>query len=260
MSYNVVFHPGSYGTYLAWSLYTYSELNTSHDINLPFGEYGSAHLFRQQDGFKNFLTMHLIPPDTKNIVFIKPLKSLLLEYFDNQLMKHYKFEGFLDNILYEHRQLNPNWGDNSIWELRELLSFFMPDMFLNSFNDHNHGDTLDKVTSIQIYSDEIINTPKKTIVDILNFFSLKTISTIDQLDTIHNTYLGLQKNFNKDIMAEEYVTAAINNQPYKIDNMTLIDESWIQHLLRQQGYEIKCWNLNEFPVCASKLTELLEKC
>jgi len=262
--YNIVFCPGGYGTYLAWSIYTYSELNESGTIELPFGPNGSCHLFRNHIGSKILPRVHELPEPQSNIVYIRPSRDRAIEYLDNQLAKQSEFNHseILESMLgnYKEKKISVGWGTNvpEKWQERELLSFFLPDMFEDQMSGYLNA-SLDNFNAIQICSDEIIKDPRQLLNNIFTFFNLKSIDTIEKLNEVHEIYLNLQQNLNKGQVAIDYINAAINGKSFTINNCTLFDEAWIQHLLREKGFEVKCYNLNKFPLCASKLTPLLEK-
>lgn len=260
MSYSVLFHPGSYGTYLSWCIYTYSELNRERRIELPFSSGGGAHLFHRSEGIKIVQPTHTLPAVTKNVIFIEPLLSKCLEYLNNQHMKEHDFDHTaVLHLLDYKKKLDMQWQTEIIerWHDRELLSFFLPDFFKNSFKEYNYE--LTNYNSINVTFDDIIYSLNETILKILDFFKLTAIDTIKKLPDIHDKFYRLQKNINKDEIALRYADAAINRKKFVIENCTLYDEAWIQHLLRMQGYNIKCWKLNQFPYCASELTNLLER-
>ena len=266
MIYNIVFCSGSYGTYLAWCIYTYSNLNKSGKIDLPFGPNGSCHLFRNHIGIKTLPTMHALPDPGLNIVYIAPSRARVIEYLDNNLAKQAEFDNYevLEFILSDYKEkLLVRWGSNNPerWQERELLSLHLPHMFEAQMLKYEYANSsIDNYkNAIQINSEEIFKDLRQCLNNIFTFFNLKSIDTIEKLEEVHDMYLNLQLNLNKGQITIDYANAAIVGKPFTIKNCTLFDEAWIQHLLREKGFEIKCYNLNKFPSCASKLTPLLEK-
>lgn len=264
MIYNIVFCPGSYGTYLAWCIYTYSNLNKSGKIDLPFGPNGSCHLFRNHIGMKILPTMHAFPDPGLNIVYIAPSRARAIEYLDNQLAKALEFDNYaiLESILSNYKEkLLVRWESNNPerWQERELLSFFLPRMFEDQLSEYLDTPLDNYKNAIQINSEEMFKDLRQCLNNIFTFFNLKSIATIEKLEEVHDMYLNLQLNLNKNQITIDYANAAIVGKPFTIKNCTLFDEAWIQHLLREKNFEIKCYNLNKFPSCASELTTLLEK-
>jgi len=263
MIYNTVFCPGSYGTYVAWSVYTYSELNTSQEILLPFGPNGSCHLFRNHLGITLVPTVYNLPTIKSNVIYIQPEKQRSIEYLDNQLAKQSEFDNYdiLNSILKDYKEkLLDHWGTNNPakWQERELLSFFLPDMFNTQWLSYFEV-TLDEFNAIKINANDICKDFRRVIENILNFFNLKSIGSLNKLEEIHKIYLSLQKHLDKGQLTLNYAESSIIGKKFTINNLTLYDEAWIQHLLRNKGFEIKCFELNEFPLCSSELTPLLEK-
>jgi hypothetical protein len=262
MKYYVVFYPGSYGTYLAWAMYTFSELNITKEIIPPFALGGSAHNYRMQQGIKYVEPVHVVPKDSQNLVLVKPLYNDLVEYLDNQLVKQLENnnEDLIVKILPDVKEkLLHNWQSASParWELRELLSYFLPDMCNNVANTYNKD--FDNYNGIQINPNDIISSIKKVLGEIYDFFGLKPIDTIDKLEEIHNIYCGMQKNLSKVAVIENYVNATIENINLSLDNLTLFDEAWIQHRLRQNNFVLRCTDLNLFPKYTKELTKLIYK-
>ena len=264
MIYNIVFCPGGYGTYLAWSMYTYSELNISGKIDIPFCPNGSCHLFRTHVGMKNFVARHDILELQTNVVYIVPSKDRAIEYLDNQLIKHsnFNYHEMFKNFLSDYKEkIYAGWGSKipEKWQERELLSFYLPQMFEVQMSEYLNYSIDNNKNAIQISSEEILENPRQCLNNIFAFFNLKTIDTIYKLEEVHESYLNLQLNRNKNQIAIDYANAAIVGKTFKIKNCTLFDEAWIQHLLRERGFEIKCFGLNNLPSCSSELTTLLEK-
>ena len=69
----------------------------------------------------------------------------------------------------------------------------------------------------------------------------------------------MQKNLSKVAVIENYVNATIQNINLSLDNLTLFDEAWIQHRLRQNNFVLRCTDLNLFPKYTKELTKLIYK-
>jgi len=59
------------------------------------------------------------------------------------------------------------------------------------------------------------------------------------------------------MLINDLVNATINNKNLSMENLTLIDESMIQWQLRNKGFELQCYNLNQWPKTTSELRELI---
>ena len=90
-----VFSPGSYGTYLSWAVNSYSNLNISREIHKPFGNNGSAHLYRRDLDKKKVKPSHLIKEDYKNIILIR---NQMLWVKNLQGHEFYCASGYIQNI------------------------------------------------------------------------------------------------------------------------------------------------------------------
>lgn len=262
MKYYVVFYPGSYGTYLAWAMYTFSELNKTKEIILPFAPGGSAHNYRRHQGMKYVEPIHTVPKDSQNLVLVKPFYNNLIEYLDNQLIKQLdnNNEDLLEKILADSKEkLLIHWQSSSParWENRELLSYFLPDMCKDVANNYNKN--FDHCSGIEINPVDIILSIDTVLNKIYEFFGLNPINTINKLNEIHNIYCSMQKNLDKFSILENYVKAIMQNINLPLNNLTLIDEAWIQYRLRQNNFSIRCTNLNVFPSYTKELTKLIYK-
>jgi hypothetical protein len=62
-------------------------------------------------------------------------------------------------------------------------------------------------------------------------------------------------------LVDKIVGSIINfkNLSWSSENLNLLSESLIQKKLREQGYEILCWNLNDFPTSSEQLKIKLKK-
>ena len=66
---------------------------------------------------------------------------------------------------------------------------------------------------------------------------------------IFDAWIRLQKYAHRDQLINRIVTAIVNNQDFDWNdaNLVLHEEAWIQHLLRQQGWSLRCFELNKLP-------------
>lgn len=160
-------------------------------------------------------------------------------------------------------KLSTQWGKSSIhemdtWELRELLSLYAV------------GERFDS-SDAEIFNTISTKFPNIVVLDILDlrdnfnevikkFISLIGLPLVreDKLDEVHQQWLLRQVHKDKDTLVQTIVHSLINNLEFSWTTLTLIDESFLQHYLRMQGYNIKCWNLNEFPTNTKDFLPLLE--
>jgi hypothetical protein len=163
---------------------------------------------------------------------------------------------FFPNVDYK---LKDSWGGSDRWELRELLSFFLEDMITNTKIeiDGYHQQVQDNNCYLVNPENFFLNITNE-LEKILLFFNLKKHKKFNTVETHAAKYINQQQNFIKHLEINEFVKNTINNISYIISNLTIFDEAWVQHKLRSQGFEIKCYNLNKFPNNSIDLRKLLK--
>jgi hypothetical protein len=260
----ILYAPGSYGTYLAWSVYTYSNLNLSGKMDLPFGPYGSAHKFRKHAGFDivHPSPTHDIVSEFTNFIFIQPVN--LLEYTDNQFSKQadYNRNLHITSMFPDaYDKLQKNWTNSSCWEQRELLSFLLPDMF-NSIAD-KFDEKLKVILKnkkvLKVNSDDILYNFELTLLEIIAYFKLIKVVNSDVINLNHALYMSQQKYIGRDMLIENLVKSIISKKSQEIPELTIFDQAMIQYKLREHGLELQCYELNKFPETTDQLANLTYK-
>jgi hypothetical protein len=260
-----LFTPGSYGTFISWCVYSFSELNSDNKIVSSIEvDNGSAHKYRVSHGMNIVRPTHnLLDHSYTDYILIDCEKEKTINYLDNQFQKHClgNLAEYINTFFPDiNTKLKESWGSSNPWELRELLSFFLEDMIVSKKEQINnyHIQTQQQNNCYTIIlEDFLINVPFE-LEKLLSFFNLKKHNKFDQIDGYVSKYLESQQNFTKHIQIEKFVNSTINNKSYSISNLTIFDEAWIQHKLRSQGFEIKCYNLNEFTKNSTELFKLIE--
>jgi hypothetical protein len=158
------------------------------------------------------------------------------------------------------------WGKTNIydfdtWELRELLSLYW---FTRSEGQITAWNTIktNNPDTLCISISDLKSDFSETILKIINFFNIKiSQDRIAQLDNIHTEWLSRQTQINKDSICQEIVESLLTNTDldWSDQQLSIIDQAWIQKHLRDNGVGIKCFNLNDFPTNTSDFQPLLEK-
>jgi hypothetical protein len=259
-----VFSPGSYGTYLSWAVYSYSNLNTGGIITKPFGASGSAHLYRQSTGFKIVLPSHKIIPGYEDMIFIHP--SNFLDYFNNQYAKQCEFDDLLllNGIFSEFdEKIKTHWGvsEAAKWQEREFWSFFLPEMFAEEKRRFNkYRSELADSNVLDVSSEDILYSHIEILRRIYSKFKLEQTVDDAAIHAIHSEYMLLQQHNKKTVYIAEIVEACLSKQDLNINQLSLYDEAMIQHLFRCRGIDMRCYNLNEFPKTTLDLYNVLDLC
>jgi hypothetical protein len=159
------------------------------------------------------------------------------------------------------------WGKTSIydfeiWELRELLSFCWfsrSQGAIEAYNvlKNNNPDVL--FVDIEDLKNNFFSTIEKIVQHHQPDFSLSTEQR-QKLYEIQQQWLPLQKQINKDTLCNKIVECIKQGQSFdwSDQNLSIVDEAWIQKSLREHGILIKCNGLNVFPTNTLDFVTLLE--
>ena len=147
-----------------------------------------------------------------------------------------------------------HWRDMQSWQLREWFSLFyaewvqdwivsaeqVPDYFL------------------KIKNTDILHNTKQAVIKIIDFCNLTLSGDIDCFIQI---WQQKQKYIQDQIdLLDQIVEHTVADKQFEWHSINIISEAIIQKRLRDQGYEIKCNNLNIFPTNSKDLYNLLERC
>ena len=257
-----LFLPGSYGTFISWCIYSFSELNSNDDIVIVNDLFGSAHKFRNTTGQSIITPTHCPLDNVYHYILVEANKEKIINYIDNQFQKHClgNLAEYINTFFPDiNTKLKESWGSSNPWELRELLSFFLEDMIINTKIeiDGYHQRVKDNNCYLVNPENFLLNITSE-LEKILLFFNLKKHKKFDTLEICAAEYINQQQNFIKHLEIDKFVKNTIDNISHIIRDLTIFDEAYIQHKLRLQGFEIKCYNLNKFPNNSIELFKLLE--
>lgn len=186
-----------------------------------------------------------------------------LEYAEiNMLFQYYKIALGLNAGLdiffssnYKPTDWNKNyksWKEMAKWELREWLSIFYLQWVNEWIEVVNYVNT-----DIKISTKDILNNPLDTFRKIINCCALTEYNELDNF--------ALEWRNKQEYVLDEYrlinqiVQAVLNQQDFAWNKLNIISEAILQQKLRSNGFEIKCWNLNQFPTNSQDFELLLEK-
>jgi hypothetical protein len=292
----IIYSGGTYGSFLSYVLecvYTGRE-----DIKLPFEESGNSHQsnigFLHKDRNTKEFTLKI--RDTKFVryhpktrkeqivsdeidyiinkvdkaVLIYPTENTTLltlnnytskiwdSWLENEMGNNQNDRDIFLNNLYDNWDIKPNTKIDNIpkWILREFLSFYL----MPAWQDQVQWNLLEwyqnpKVCIVTV--DDIIYNFYETISKISKFCNL--LPPNPKIKELHTAMLAKQVHTDKDNICNKIITSFNNSNNYTYDSLSLIDEAWIQWELRNQGYELKCNNLNKFPTTIKNLKKITYK-
>lgn len=285
----VIFYPGGgYGSFLHWVLEYFS--GNLPEGSRPFTATGSAHKFQgllldfpgspttedylcgdqefqfgrthglaggvfDLDRHKGFVATYL--PFFKKFVCITQDSSCHLMILHNALtkMKTFNYVKFFDETIKQYAsQFNatlpvPNW------QLREMLSY-KHGSYMHFTTGCFQPVVHEKVINISV--SELVYNFQTTIRKL--FMDLNIQLTRDaELSKVESEWLSCQKFTTLDNLCKKIIDSIITDQPMSWDSsqLTVLDEAYIQYLLRINGFEIQCFELDTFPTNSVNLKELL---
>ena len=189
--------------------------------------------------------------------------KVLLIYFTNlemaekhKLFGYYKIPDFLDTTMKDkHASWNVNYSsykDMQMFELREALSLLI-DQQVEYLEIH---DSIDN-NWLCITTDDLLYDFRNTISKIIEYTGL----TIDHSQNIEEFYKEWFKKQQYIIDEFEKINAIVDSinsgSNMTWDKLSILGEAIVQSRLRQQGIEIACHGLNQFPTNTNDLTKVL---
>ena len=291
----ITYGAGSYGTFLEWAMYRFSELHQSTDLivpDLPFNDNGNSHLFsgnllRSPHSFDQTILPYIHSNKNHPIVRTHPKRSkdddLLdnLEYISKNFKKvihltpafdsvawsiNNKFEKvFTEGWLATHEKMFQHnlkgWNKNNLadmvpWELREFLSFFIYPQHVSEMEYDQLSKFAEKLPNIKIVPiTELRDNLKGTLLSLLDYCELAP-ANLDRLEEVHTAWIQKQYHRNKDSIIKQIIDSVLLDTKYEWEELTLVDEALVQYYLRENGLEIECNDLNKFPTNSIALKEI----
>ena len=287
----IVFHAGTYGTYLEWALTT---LTTDVDVVRPFKgstshAYKGTHLINFTPGWANYLQSQMpkkfvrLHPRTKENECNNEIVSKLLETVDNviyitpadkdtmlcvnnhyyKIRKNWWEYEFVNNqidptVIYNNWPVDPTVPISQVpnWIVREFLSLYLPPKWYSMISWRPDP----RCVQINIKQDLFYNF-EHTINKIASQCQLKLTKPISSILGLHSEMISLQKYCGQDDICNQIIESVTNHLPFDWYKhpLTILSEAWIQWRLRNLGYEIRCHGIDLFPTNSVQLQELLYK-
>ena len=293
----IPFVPGAFASTVEYVITRFTEENSHHrPVSIEIKDDGSMHNFnkfnhpRNAESLKNSIELYL---GTNNIItpiypFIdlhvdesfKMINSnisnndrVILMYVNsidyaelNMLFQYHKISIGLNQGLgiffgnNEHNIIKWNsgyhhWSDMQPWEQREWLSLFYSQWV---------GEWIDAPlympNSLKISTREMLDNTVDSLNSIIEYCGLTKTLNFEFDEFVFNWRKKQQYVLNELCLINDIVDNVSNNKMFKWTKLNIIAEAIIQKKLRDKGYEIKCWNLNHFPLSTEDLYPLLEKC
>jgi len=286
----IVFSGGSYGTFIEWCLNYFGD--PTFPIDAPFTKLGNAHNFKgnhlltidncieytKSTNSYPFVRFHpktnkdekildhlkFVSQHFKKTIYISPTAETFAWSLNNKLEKIWGVHGWMkENKDIIHNNIN-HWGNFTLaeemetWQFREFLSFFIYDQHLDETEMSLTPMITNYINNIHIITlDNLKQNFKQTILDLLDYCQIVPVR-IKTLNHVHSVWLDKQYHIAKDDIISKIISSLSNNEFYSWYglNLTVTDEALVQYFLRQQGIELRCYNLNTFPTNTDDLKKL----
>ena len=262
----VIFPPGAYGTFLASCLYMFTDISDQQK-SINFSNHGSSHDIRTNLDFRSkFQLAHTLDDlaiiGDKKIISIAPSSSHRLDYFDNQFLKQnfgnlptYLKAVFPDDEFDKHlKEFNTNIEEAAPWQIREYISFWLEDCLVNGYDLQKYQSPgIFPISAVEFFDDKF----KDTFIEIAKSLNL-TVTKFTEFTKHHRRFIKLQQFNGIQLRCNSWVDDVISGVENSSPCITIFDEAYVQHLLRVQGLEIRCFELNEFPKNSSELRKLIQ--
>lgn len=279
-SFIIAFPGGSYGNFIGWTCKWLIDDNIDLSVRPWNDSMNNSHNWQKihheniEDACANFSSGSLVHPINTEHCDLKENIDSLLSCYDRVLLLYptldsmlwscnNKFERVWSDGWFKHNHgyIAKNlifWnGAEEPWEKREFLSFYL-------YKQHMSETRLESIPSIdnprilKIPIDLIRDNFNELINNIIDFLDLKPIRTELDIQALYDDWLLRQSHINKDRLIKDIIHAIINDIDMIMEDLTLIDTSEIQRILREEyGIAIKCYGLNDWPKTVKELKPLL---
>ena len=252
---HVTWPPGCYGSYIMQSIYAYSNLSSGHKFIID--QTGSSHTFRSSKAKKKYFVFDHSMSDNVDII-INSAAGHELDYFVNQFVKQElsNVPAYLTSLFPDFKfQISEQWNNNEDWAAREWISFWISDCLAATYTNNINADL-----TADSFFDENEKTFPQAIIKCIKKLGLTVNADIDIIKTNHANWQKQQRYHNLQKRCDKWISEIINtkeNTPSPC--ITILDEAYVQNRLRQHGYEIRCFELNDFPKTSTELRQLLYK-
>jgi hypothetical protein len=292
---HILFVPGAFGSMLEWGIRSYS--SNYADPLIEVKDDGSMHIHNKMYhpiSYSDLIAIDAITDPMCITTTIYPMGDYhsndIVEFFNNPkfdnsnrilldvpnadvaelilLMQYYKIsiglektlDSIFNNDIAKHNIVNWNtqythWSEMQPWELREWFSIFYPTWISEWVN------TSDLINEnwLVINPMDLVNNYTDVVKRTIEFCKLNYIAN-EQADVISKIWCAKQlpiiMGYN---IINQIVEKTIKNESFSWDKLNIIHEAIIQKKLRDNGYEIKCYNLNNFPCSSLELYGLLDQ-
>ena len=267
----ILFPPGCYGTYFGRSLYNYSNLRTLSYQSFEFDANGSSHAYRQDNEAQQHIRVGHIEnisiEESDQIVVILPHQEHRLDYYNNQFVKEEKQQliKYIQtqlSITDINLKLQDHWNYSSgfnqqvpRWMLREFFSYWIQNCLNSGYNQEKYSSISSIITT---NTQEIFTNFLPILHKIANALNLEITVNSAEIQNIHHNFLQNQRYHNSQLRCNAWIHNVIETDLTEASPcQTIFDESYVQHVARTLGFEIRCDGLDVFPTTSNELRKVI---
>ena len=273
--YCIAFPGGCYGNFIAWTL-QWLQGNYSVDYR-PFDSIShNSHNWRNQirntvgEAIENPFNGCILHPINESKDTIHKQFNKLLTVYDKIIAPYPALDDFLwvlnnrQTKIYAQGWIDKNqndfdlsaWDSEDPWVMREFLSYYVHQQLIAESGYHELINIkCGSVLTVQIncLRDKFVT----TIHEIAKWLKIDNIRSEQEIEVLHKDWLDNEPYLYKDRLINSYVDAIIKDIAMDMDNCSVMDQAEIQRILRTKGYEIKCQDLNIWPITTTELSTLI---
>ena len=271
----VLFPPGCYGNFISQCIYRFTNLNVGASGDF-FDAAGSSHGFKNlSDADEKISCEHIdtYAPNPGDItVTVLPDADHVMDYYNNQFTKTW------NNDVYQHLSVNTlidrfrtklfpwlpqevDWSKNidpilsvSRGVLRELLSLEIQTQ-LDITYDRSRYSTLPHQT--QVSAEDFFDNFSDVFAQICQALGLTISATGKEIELVHQEFVTKQQYHGSQIRSQQWIQDIIQNKNTPSPCQTFLDEAYVQHLLREQGWHIPSHEVEVFPATSQQLKTII---
>lgn len=285
----ILYPPGGYGTFLHWAIEYFSGALPVR--SRPFELNGSAHLFqgvtldRTQSEFTTAQYLHsdkqyavvrthgwgphsVDHAETKfyaqnygacfnKIINIVQTAECYLLLLHNRLTKNSRnsYSLYFDQVIQKYQSQFCAKLPVPQWQLREMLSYKHEH---DLYYVEEYYQPLLHTNIVNLNVSDLVTDFDQTLTQLFLTLGL-TMSRQSELASINAEWLKLQKFKAVDQLCQDIVQSVLGTGSlvWQASDLTVIDEAYVQYLLRKQGIEMRCFGLDTFPTDVVQLRSYL---
>lgn len=208
------------------------------------------------------------PHDRVVLIYIKDRNyaelNILAQYYKiskGALSRGFEYTFYVDEHLLSIRKWNKDYSsfnDMRPWELREFFSLYYTDWVKHWLDAPLFAPN----NWLKISTNDILTNTRETFIKICNFVDEFDDSKIIEFNKFSDWWPETQGYLIKELeLVNKIVDYTINKKitSWTSSQLCIISEAMIQSKLRDNGYELKCFDLDTFPTDSIQLYRLMEK-